>query len=454
MTGKPWRTAAAAFLLFVLAPAAVRGASPAPGAEIAAEESPDPAALIGEGETLSLARAVAIARRMQPAILAARGSVAAGESLVGQARSGLYPQVDGTAGYSRYSPAGVAAGLGGEDGAYSQYTAGVTARQLLYDFGRTSARVAVRRTAVDAARADLGAVEDLIVYNVKLAYFDLLKTGRHLGVATETVAQFEAHLLQAKGFFDSGVKPKYDVTKAEVDLSNARLERIRAENALRLARVTLNTAMGVPAAPFFEVEDNLDFQPFSLPLAAAMEKAYAGRPDLKALERRQRLAEQAVALARKGDSPTVSGQAGGSLAGETFPLDEGWDIGVVLSVPLFNGHRTRHEVGEAEANLVSAAADLTALRQAIHREVQQGYLQLAEAEERISTLELTVRQAEENYRIAAGRYAAGVGNPVEVTDAEITLANARTAHVQALYDYRIAASTIEKAVGIRMDEGR
>ena len=81
--------------------------------------------------------------------------------------------------------------------------------------------------------------------------------------------------------------------------------------------------------------------------------------------------------------------------------------------------------------------------------MQQDLLNLREAEERISTAELTVRQAQENYEIANGRYAAGVGNPIEVTDAEVALANAKTSYIQALYDYKVSRASLEKAMGVR-----
>ncbi len=406
-----------------------------------------PPPMISDGERLSLKRVVAIARAMQPNILAAQGSVAAGQSKVGQAESRFFPQVDGSVSYHRLSPAGSYMVPIDDDNSYGQYAAGVAVNQMLYDFGKTGTQVAIQKTAVDSSQAELLAVEDQIVFTVKAAYFDLLKAARNREVAAETVTQFAKHLEQAEAFFEAGVKPKYDVTKAMVDLSNAKLNLIRAENGLRLARVSLSTAMGMPEAPAYEVEDTMGFAPFGLPLAEALDRAYGQRPDLKALLLKKKAAEQSVELARKGYYPLLSGNANYSYGGEKSPLDEGWDVGVGLTIPVFNGKRTRHEVGEAMANLAVFTANETSLRQSIYKEVQQNYLNLREAEERVQTAELTVRQAEENSEIAVGRYDAGVGNPVEVTDADVALANAKFNHIAALYDYKIAQVSIEKAIG-------
>jgi outer membrane protein len=414
---------------------------------VKAESPADDYPLIIPGETLTLERAVAIGRRLQPEVLAAQGRVRVGESRVGQARADYYPRIDGTAAYSRISPALPADPR--VDGSFNQYTAGVTADQLIYDFGRTSTRVEIQKSARDSYRAEFSSVDDQVIFNVILAYYDLLRAARNREVTEETVRQFERHLEQATGFFQAGLRPRYDVTRAEVDLSNARLDLIRTENSLRLARVVLNNAMGLIDAPEYEVEDSLDYRQFDLPLETALPMAMDNRPDLQALLLRKRTAEQEVTLAGKGHYPYLTANAAAYLAGERADdLNEGWEAGVVFSVPIFNGFLIRHRVEEARANLAILTASEQSRRQFIDREVRMGYLDLQEAGERVRTGELIVRQAEENYELAAGRYKAGVGNPIELADAEVILVNARINHIQALYDYRLAQAGIERAIGM------
>lgn len=410
------------------------------------EKTPSAPQIISEGELLTLDRVVAITRQNQPAIFAAKGNVNASQSRVGQARAPYYPQINGSAGYDRLSPEGTLYGTT-DDSAYNRLTTGIRGEQMIYDFGKTTNQVEIRNTSLEAARSDLNATDDRAVFNAKLAYYDMLKIARDKEVAAETVKQFEQHLEQAKGFYAAGVKPKYDVTKAEVDLSSAKLVQIQVKNNLRLARVVLNNAMGLPDAPDYMLEDNLTFVPYTLPFDQALGLALSHRPDLKALMLKKQAAQQSVELARKGDAPYLSGNAGAAYSGNADTMDEGWSVGVALSVPLFNGHLTRHQIGEAQANADILAADETLLRHTIHKEVQQSYLNLQEAEERIAATKLAIQQAEENSRIAAGRYNAGVGSPVEVTDADTLLVQAKANHIQALYDYRMAQTSIEQAIG-------
>ncbi len=192
---------------------------------------------------------------------------------------------------------------------------------------------------------------------------------------------------------------------------------------------------------------NLPFQSEKIDLEEAARKAYDRRPDLKAIAAKRKSLEQSIELARKSYYPSVSGTASYGWGGSDFPLDQGWSVGAQLNVPLFNGFLTKYQVEEARANLDVLAANEALLRQTIYQDVKQAWLNLDEAADRIVTAELSVRQATENLDLANGRYASGVGSPIEVTDALVAVSNAKTAHISALYDYRLAQASLEKATG-------
>lgn len=406
--------------------------------------------IIRKGESLTLERCLEIALKRQPNIIAAQNTVNASQSKIGQAKANYYPQLELTSSASRTS-VGPRKTLGFETPSteFNSYSTGAALNQTIFDFGKTPAQVKIQKLNYDSSLSDLENVSEQVILNVKQAYFGVLQAQRNRDVSKETVKQFELHLEQAKGFFEVGTKPKFDVTKAEVDLSNARLNLIRAENALRIAIVNLNNAMGVTEAPEYSIEDNLAFKKYEITLEDALSRAYENRPDMKSIVAKRQGAEASIELAKTGYYPVLTGTAGYNYAGNEFPLERGWNVGAVLSFPLFNGFLTRYQVEEARANLNILMSNEESLRQTITLDVQQAYLNLKEAEERIPTAELGVRQAEENFEIASGRYAAGVGNPIEVTDAEVSLTNAKTAYIQALYDYRVSQASLEKAMGMR-----
>jgi outer membrane protein TolC len=402
-------------------------------------------ALVKQGDTLTLQQCIQTALRKHPGVMASTGALEAARSRIGQAQSNYYPQINLSAGYSRISPApGSAASIGGD---YNQYSAGVSLSQDLYDFGKTSANTKIQESYTEAAGADLMDTEARITLAVKLAYYNVLRAKRSLEVAAETVRQNRQHLDQTEAFFKVGTRPKYDVIASEVNLSNARLNHIRAENALNLALASLNNAMGLSEAGQYDIEDNLAFVRFGITFEQALARAYDNRPDMKSASAKRTAAEKAVEFAGAGYYPVLTGNAAYNRSAEEFPLEQSWNAGVTLSFPLFNGFLTKSQVQEARANLKAAKANEDLLRQGIYLDVRQALLNLRQAEDSIQTAELTVKQATENLDIANGRYSAGVGGPIEVTDAQVLYGNAKLTLIQALSDYKVAVASIEKAMG-------
>lgn len=425
--------------------------------------------LIAPGEILTVATCIEIAHKNNPAIVAATGTVDVYRNRVGEARSVYYPHVSAVGLYNRSRVATETSTIVTGDPANPfpmrtpavedvtpshVYSGSVVLNQNIYDFGRTSSSVNISKYDLESSRSDLDFTRDAVILSVKQAYYGVLQAQRGRDVATDVLKQFQMHLDQAKGFFDVGTKSKIDVTKAEVDLSNAKLSLINAENSLKLARVTLNNVMGVPDAPEYSIEDNLSFQKYAVTLEEATAKAFENRPDLKSVVAKRQAAEANVSLQRSDYYPSLSGSAG--VTTSKYELDEepdtntstnSWNAGVTLTVPLFEGLVTRHRVAEAKSGLAVRRANEEATRQQVLFDVRQAYLNLQAAEASIATAELAAQQAKENLDLANGRYAAGVGSPIEVSDAFTTYVTAQASYTNALYNYKIAQASIEKAMG-------
>lgn len=400
----------------------------------------DPSAeaeIIKKGETLSLKRCIEIALKMHPEIAVAKGERMAVESRVGKVKSDYYPQIEIGTGYNRRHLMDT----------FDQYSGIFTLKQNIYDFSRTETSISLERLKLESSLASIEDTKLNLIFDVSRSYYDLLKAKKNRDVALELVRQSEEHLRQAKGFYEAGTRPRYDVTQAEVNLSNARLNLIKAENNIRLAIASLNNKMGVSEAPEYEIEDDLTFTRLDISIDKILSFALENRPDLRSATSLKRAAEKSVELAKKNYYPNLSGVITYGWSGNSFPLEREWNIGANLTIPVFNGFLTRYQITEAEANLNIAKAKEELIRQKIQLEIQQAYLALREAEERIPTAELAVRQAKENLDLARGRYEAGVGNPIEVTDAEASYANARASYIQAIIDYKIAIAAIKKAMG-------
>ena len=417
----------------------------------------------GSGEALGLTEAVELGLKNHPSIKAGESTVRVNEARVGEARANYYPQVSLTETYLRSSPAtsrnssvtsapGLPVGTtySSTGGTFDQYTSSANLAQMLYDFGKTSSQVKIQTLNADSTRSDLENLRNQVIFNVKQAYFNLLQAQRNRAVVGETVGQFQDHLRQAQGFYKAGTQPRFAVTKAEVDLSNAKVNLIKAENLVRIGRVILNNAMGLPEVPGeYGLSDSLSFTKYELPFENALRKAYSQRYDLQSLVKKREAAKESVNLAKKGYFPLVTGNASYYFTGSAFPLADGWSIGASMSVPIFSGFLTKYQVLEAQSAKDTFSAQELSLRQDILLQVQQGFSNLRDAGERIVAAEVGVRQARENLELANGRYKAGVGSPIEVTDSVVALGTAEISYTQALYDYKVAVASIETAMGVR-----
>ena len=413
---------------------------------------------------LTLSEAIEIALKNQPAIEAQLGHVQTGEAKAGQAIGAYLPHLNIGSAYTRIWPVSartssttslaglppgsyIPTGVSTAAESYEQYAATGNLSQLLFDFGKTGAQVGAQKLTTEAARLDLKNVQDQVIFNVKQAYYTVLGAERARHVAAESVEQYGKHLEYARALFESGAKPKFDVTKAQVDLSNAQVNMIKAENGVRQSRAALNNAIGVPQRESYSVQEDFPAARTDEPFEEAVRIALARRPDLLSLQKQKDSARESIKAAQRTHYPTFSGAATGIYVGTAFPLDRGWTAGVNMTLPLFTGFVTSYQVAEARGNLTVATANERNLRQTIVLELEQAYLSLREAAERIQATDVAVRQAKENLELAEERYATGLAIGVEVTDAMAAYANAQLANIGALYDYRVAEARIDKAIG-------
>ena len=410
---------------------------------------------------LTLQEAVDIALAQNPSLRIGQAGVEAAQQRVRQQVANYLPSGGYTYVYSRQqrpvssAVGGVNVGEGQQRRSSVQlfnfHSTNVSLSQLLFDFGRTLDFIRSSQASVESSVADLETIRQTIIFNTKQSYYSVLSTQRLLQVAEETIQQSQRHLEEAQARFEVGLAPRFDVTQAQVQLSNAMLTRVIARNNAALARETLRTAMGITGPFAYTLADTLEREVVVFDDEAVLTQAYANRPELRSLQAQETAAAKNVSALQKQYLPSVSGNAQYNWTGREYPLQEGWVWGVTLTVPLFDDILTAAQVGEARANLRGLEAQQEDLRLQVALEVRQSLLTLREAEESIRVSEQTLVQAQENLDLAEGRYSAGVGNIIELTDAQVLLTSARANNIQALYIYKTVIAELEKAVGRRFD---
>jgi len=404
----------------------------------------------GAERELTLGQAVSLALKENPTLDASRQGVAQAEGRLTQSTSRWWPQVSGSAGYSRNytEQSRIAALEGSSSDQYSYYDADVAVTQKIYDFGQTGGKVEASRQELTASRHDLITQREKVILEVKARFFEVLKTQHLVQVAQKTLDSQAKHVAQAKGYYDTGLRPKIDVTRALVDLANARLALISAQYRRREALVSLERVMGKRPWPGDYALADMKGRP-SLPakLEPLVAEALKQRPEAASLQAAIKASQGRLESARGGYWPSLDAQGGYAFADSDFPLDKAWTAGVSLNWSLFSGFFTKGQVSEYLAQMRQRQAQFRDLELSIAQEVEQTWLVLKESAERIGVAETARENAEENFRLAQGRYESGVGNAIEFTDAQVSQFQARSVVVQTRYEYLQAYAALERAIG-------
>ncbi|HYB43058.1 MAG TPA: TolC family protein [Candidatus Methylomirabilis sp.] len=409
------------------------------------------------GRELLLDEAIQIGLDNAPKIMAAAGDYAAARQRVNEALAPLLPQLSGQwNGFENQnvtqSSGFVAPGTPPSQpktitSRFVTTTATVTASQLLFDFGKTWAATDAARSTAESFRQTVELQRQTISVNVKTSYFTLLLAKRLVVVNQAALDRALLNLKSAQGFYTVGTQPKSFVTRAEVDVANGRVSLIQAQNAVALARVSLNTAMGIAISAPTEVKDILAYEPYSVDRDNLVTDALKRRPEYLQIKALADSAEAVVRQRFRSFFPNIT--ASGTYGAARPDMNEIYNYGVQLTWSLFDGGNMIAQYKEAKANLDAFQARVKDTALTVWQDVQQSYLNMIAAEQQIGAAQKAVDSAQENYQLSQGRFDAGVANIIELTDAQLSLTTAQSNEAQALAGYRIAIAQLERAIGLR-----
>ena len=382
-----------------------------------------------------------------PRIQAAMQDVFAADARIRQAWSAYFPQFGWQTGYTRIKQLQLS-DVFGRNLIFNYFVLGqISASQMLYDFGVTQNQVTIRKLDSQGYKVTLTGTVNDVICEVKKAYYNLQYALEAKKVAEDMVVKYASFYEQAKGFYKAGIKPKVDVTIAEVNLSNAKLNLIQAENAVDIAMAKLNNVMGLPYSNKYKIKESLKFDSCDITLDDAIKTAQESRPEFQLAEIKVEGAKQNVKLIKKSYFPQLSVEGQFQIGGRTFTSNYGYNFGGYLNFPTINGMLIKNEIKEAKAIYSREQANAINTQNDIYYEVQQNYYSLTEQKNKIPVAYLGLKQAKENYDLSAGRYEVGVGNPIELKDAQVQYQNAQLTYYQTMCDYNNARATLEKAIG-------
>jgi len=333
-----------------------------------------------------------------------------------------------------------------------------TVAQPLYVGGKVGAALQAAHHYRAAAEDQLAETEADITLQVRGAYLTAGVAQRLLDIARDSRRVAQEHFAQVQSFYQAGTAAEFDLLRARVDLENRDPVVVQAENGARLAVLDLKRLVNVPAEQPLRLTSEMDPTLVEVD-EEALRRMVMERPALQAAGEAVGMRQQAVKIAKGNRLPTVSFL--GTVGFQSYPdnpLPPGfdqwrkdWSAALSISLPVFDGFRTRGQIDQAQADLRVAEVQEAQLREALDLQLAAALGEYHAAQSQILARRETRAMAERALELADVRFASGMSTQLEVSDAALLLDQARVNEVQALYVYVRALATLERLSGGRME---
>ena len=404
---------------------------------------------------VTLSDCIKLAITHHPTIMSAISNAEIYKTRVGQAWSNYFPTISAGVNYSRNDMFMTMSNayMRSMSQKYNMfYMPTLSADLLLFDFGKTKASADMAKKNYEASRYDAETSIELVIYNVKVAYYNLVFAQIQQTVYEDTVKDFELQLKQAKAQYEIGRKAKIDVTTAEYNLGNAKVNLIKAKNTLELAAAQLANAVGIPELEGVVLKDQLNTKAYDVNFKDLLATAEASRPALLAAKKLMDASEMGVRSAKRAFTPNISAFGSYNNGGRQIDSDYGYQFGVQLNYNALNLMLLKKQVDEAKATYKKYVADYEQQRQNVYLEVKSAYINLLNSHDSLDVSKLALQQAKERQYQAFRRYQVGLGDAIEFKDAENSYLNAQLDYYSNLLNYNINAAEVERVIGAPIKE--
>jgi outer membrane protein len=404
---------------------------------------------------LTLKDAEVLALKNHPQILAAESEVGYANQQIVETKSAYYPALSADiTGSQANHGSRIGAGYLTDSRLFNRFGQGITLSQLLTDVGRTSNLVASSRFEAQASAQTYQATRYDVLLQVNRAYLDALHAQSVVRVAEATVAARQLLLDQVSSLAQNKLRSQLDVSFADVDVSQAKLLLLRAQDAVQGAFAELSRALGSEQAVNYQlVDEPLPPSPPAKPDDLIVQAA-SNRPELAGLRYSREAAYKFAEAEKDLSRPTISlvGVAGyipyiAQLTSQQIPSEyEGAAVNV--SIPVFNGHLFSARREAARYHALAADQHLRNEQERVARDVRVAWASAMTAYQRIDVTAQFLRQASLALDLAQGRYNLGLSSIVELTQAQLNLTQAEIENLNAKYDYQGQYSALQYAIGL------
>jgi outer membrane protein len=403
---------------------------------------------------LTLAEAEQIAVRNNPRVSVGKLMALAQHEIYREAKSAELPTVNAAATAVQAAEASrLSAGSLTASRLLQHVGGGANFTQLIYDFGHTHNLVLSRKLEEKASNASALATTEEIVLATDQAFYDALTAQAELNVARQTVNTRQATETQVGEMTRNKIKSTLDLSFADVDLSQAQLFQLDAQDNVDATMAALDAVLGSDhGVQYALVEGTTQPQPPPPAPDPLIQTALQQRPDLQSLSYDTQSAQKFARAQWDQLLPSITAAGTTGIVPVhpgTYYVDNWWGgIGGNVNVPIFNGFLYSSEAKEAKYRAQAAAENTRDLRDRIVRDVRTSWLQANMGWQRMKVTAQLVQQANLAMNLAQTRYKLGLSPIVELSQAQLQQTSAQIQDTSARYQYRLSLATLNYETGV------
>jgi TolC family type I secretion outer membrane protein len=412
------------------------------GGELAAQEAVQEL----EFRRVTLDQAIDIALSSNPTLEQTRTNIESAEFTRLNAYGSFLPNLSTSFGYGNSSSGRLDAT--GQGIVQTSYTAQVSASYDLFTGFRRFSDLKGARLGVVESQAAYRQSEFETVRTVKQNYFNTVAARDLVQVERDRVARQEEQLNFVEQQLELGRATRSDLLSSQVDLNNARLAQLNAENDARTTIFRLTEVVGVDQLIGPVAEATLEPTPFPYGRDDLLGMAFQSAPSIATAEASTDAAETQVSSARAAYLPSVSFNAGWAWANIEYPPENrSWSLSLRGSYPLFNGFSRETQVWQAQASVDRARSQERAAKLAVRSNLEAAYSTLQAAMAGIDLAAQSVELSTESLRVEQERYRLGLSTILDLRAAQISLSQAEVDLVSRKFDWQLALAEIEALLG-------
>jgi outer membrane protein TolC len=373
-------------------------------------------------EILTWGGCIKEAAKNHPDIIASQQIVKQSEAAKQQTASGLFPQVTSSLSAQTAKSSGKAT---------NTYGYGVSGTQLIFDGIKTINNVNAASENIVAAKQGFRFISVAVRFRLRAAFIDLLKAQEMLRITEEIYEIRRGNLELITLRYESGLEHKGALLTAEADLADAKYGISQTKRAVRVAQGELVKEMGRKQFSFLHVQGDLQLKD-SVTEEPDFKLLAKNDPSWQQLAAKKRAAEFSLKSTYANYFPEITGSAGASRTGDRWsPQDKQWDLGVSLSLPLFEGGLRTAQVSGARALIKQLEENQRSAWDASILNLQQNWALLQDAVENVAVQNKTLIATQERSKIAQAQYSIGFVNFDNWTIIEDNLVKAKRNYLDA-----------------------